>query len=183
MFKFVSNFKVFCSDYSLFFSFLSPDGTDTHLFLLDVRPSRSFDDDNSSLDVSENLNGFSVESVCNVCQITVNRNALINDKSFLRPSGLRIGTSQITTRGFSTDDILVLAGILVDIIYLTNDALLYCDGLVDGLEGITSKSSAADRAKALEELLIQCLDSKFPDAKRQLQSRVRVLFERYPLHY
>jgi len=54
-------------------------GTDNHLVLLDLR--------------QKNLDGARVERVCELCNITVNKNTCPGDKSALNPGGLRIGTS------------------------------------------------------------------------------------------
>ena len=51
--------------------------TDNHLVLLDLRPKQ--------------LDGARVELVCNLCNITVNKNSVPGDKSALNPGGLRLG--------------------------------------------------------------------------------------------
>lgn len=69
-------------------------GTDTHLFLVDVKSSKG-------------LTGFEVESTLAKCNIVINRNAIPFDKE--KPtvtSGIRIGTPAITTRGFKASDVL-----------------------------------------------------------------------------
>ncbi|MEK7453023.1 MAG: serine hydroxymethyltransferase [Patescibacteria group bacterium] len=78
-------------------------GTDNHIVLLDI--SKYSD---SSKNVQNNL-----ESV----GITVNRNAVPYDKkSPFDPSGIRLGTPSITTRGFNTSDSKLLAELIVKII-------------------------------------------------------------------
>lgn len=52
-------------------------GTDNHLVLVDLRP--------------KGLDGARVETVCNSCNITVNKNSVPGDKSALIPGGLRLG--------------------------------------------------------------------------------------------
>jgi len=52
-------------------------GTDNHLVLLDLRP--------------KGLDGARVERVCELSNITVNKNTCPGDKSALNPGGLRLG--------------------------------------------------------------------------------------------
>lgn len=52
-------------------------GTDNHLVLLDLRP--------------QGLDGARVEKICELCNITVNKNTCPGDKSALNPGGLRLG--------------------------------------------------------------------------------------------
>ena len=65
-------------------------GTDNHLVLWDVRPL--------------NLTGSKIEKLCEICHITVNKNAVHGDKSALTPGGVRIGTPACTTRGYKEKD-------------------------------------------------------------------------------
>ncbi len=66
-------------------------GTDNHLMLLDLR--------------SKNVNGRDAENALVRAEITVNKNMVpFDDKSPFVTSGIRIGTSAITTRGFKSKD-------------------------------------------------------------------------------
>jgi len=56
---------------------VSAGGTDNHLVLMDLRP--------------KDLDGSRVERVCELCNITVNKNTCPGDKSAFNPGGLRIG--------------------------------------------------------------------------------------------
>ncbi|XP_037467141.1 serine hydroxymethyltransferase 4-like [Triticum dicoccoides] len=53
------------------------DGTDNHLVLWDLRPL--------------GLTGNNVEKMCDLCSITLNKNAVFSDSSALSPGGVRIG--------------------------------------------------------------------------------------------
>merc|ERR1712022_19118 len=77
---------------------LATDGTDNHLVLLDVRP--------------HGLTGSKVEKVCELSEISVNRNAVHGDVSALSPGGVRIGTPAMTTRGCNEEDFRTIAGFL-----------------------------------------------------------------------
>merc|ERR1739844_731147 len=65
-------------------------GTDNHLVLWDLRP--------------HGLTGSKVEKVCELCSITLNRNAVHGDASALSPGGVRIGAPAMTTRGCTSAD-------------------------------------------------------------------------------
>merc|ERR1711994_111935 len=74
---------------------LASDGTDNHLVLWDVRP--------------HGLTGSKVEKVCEVCSISLNRNAVHGDASALSPGGVRIGSPAMTTRGCTIEDFKKIA--------------------------------------------------------------------------
>merc|ERR1719511_173189 len=74
---------------------LASDGTDNHLVLWDVRP--------------HGLTGSKVEKVCEVCSISLNRNAVHGDASALSPGGVRIGAPAMTTRGCTAEDFKKIA--------------------------------------------------------------------------
>ncbi|KAG7176032.1 Serine hydroxymethyltransferase-like [Homarus americanus] len=65
-------------------------GTDNHLVLVDLRP--------------KGLDGARVETICNMCNITVNKNSVPGDKSALSPGGLRLGTPALTSRNFKNEE-------------------------------------------------------------------------------
>lgn len=77
-------------------------GTDNHLMLVDLR--------------SFNLTGKDFEKKLDEVYITVNKNAIPNDpQSPFITSGIRVGTPAVTTRGFDTTDMDVIA----ECMYLT----------------------------------------------------------------
>uniref|UniRef100_A0ABI7XTY9 Serine hydroxymethyltransferase n=1 Tax=Felis catus TaxID=9685 RepID=A0ABI7XTY9_FELCA len=61
-------------------------GSDNHLILVDLR--------------SKGTDGGRAEKVLEACSIACNKNTCPGDKSALRPSGLRLGTPALTSRGF-----------------------------------------------------------------------------------
>merc|ERR1719265_81490 len=77
---------------------LASDGTDNHLILWDLRP--------------HGLTGSKVEKVCEIANISLNRNAVHGDASALSPGGVRIGAPAMTTRGCITEDFKKIAGFL-----------------------------------------------------------------------
>merc|ERR1712194_221627 len=66
-----------------------------HLVLWDLRP--------------HGLTGSKVEKVCEVCSISLNRNAVHGDASALSPGGVRIGSPAMTTRGCNPDQFKQIA--------------------------------------------------------------------------
>src|SRR5215204_6126317 len=75
-------------------------GTDVHLVLVDLTPS--------------GLGGKEAETRLEEIGITVNRNAIpFDDRPPLDPSGLRIGTPALTTRGLVEEDLREVARVIV----------------------------------------------------------------------
>ncbi|VDN89320.1 unnamed protein product [Brugia pahangi] len=70
-------------------------GTDTHLCLVDLRP--------------KGLDGARVEHVLSLANIICNRNTCPGDQSALHPSGIRLGTPALTTRGMKENDFIRVA--------------------------------------------------------------------------
>lgn len=76
---------------------LITNGTDNHLMLADV--NKSF-----------NLDGKVVEETLDKIGLTLNKNAVANDPlPPFRPSGIRLGTPAVTTRGLTEKDMVQLA--------------------------------------------------------------------------
>lgn len=71
------------------------DGTDCHLFLVDL--------------TNKDITGADGETALGQANITLNKNSVPNDtRSPMITSGLRIGTPAITTRGFGENEIVLL---------------------------------------------------------------------------
>ena len=74
-------------------------GTDNHLCLLDLR--------------SFGITGKELESRLDAIHITANKNAIPNDpQSPFITSGLRVGTPAVTTRGFTPEDMALVARLM-----------------------------------------------------------------------
>ncbi|TVR67644.1 MAG: serine hydroxymethyltransferase [Spirochaetaceae bacterium] len=92
-------------------------GTDTHLFLLDLRP--------------KGLTGVAAEEALESVGITVNKNMIPFDPENPRvTSGIRIGTSAMTTRGVGREEILQMAE-LVDRTLVNRDKADVLEGVRD----------------------------------------------------
>jgi glycine hydroxymethyltransferase len=74
-------------------------GTDVHLVLVDLTPS--------------GLDGKTAEARLDEVGITVNRNAIpFDERPPMNPSGLRIGTPALTTRGLVEEDLTEIAAVI-----------------------------------------------------------------------
>lgn len=73
-------------------------GTDNHLMLVDLK--------------NKGISGGKAEKILEYVGISVNKNTIPGDLSALNPSGIRIGTPAITTRGLKESDMFYLADIL-----------------------------------------------------------------------
>ena len=65
-------------------------GTDNHLVLWDLR--------------ALGLTGSKLEKLCDAAGISLNKNAVVGDRSAAAPGGVRIGTPAMTTRGMGEAD-------------------------------------------------------------------------------
>ena len=77
---------------------LATGGTDNHLVLWDLKP--------------QSLNGAKMQTICDHCSITLNKNAVLGDRSALSPGGVRVGACALTTRGLKDADFRTVADFL-----------------------------------------------------------------------
>lgn len=95
--KIVENAKTLASELIKLGFILQGDGTDNHLILINVKESFGFD-------------GKIYEKALDMVGLTLNANALPSDKGgAFRPSGVRLGTPAITTRGLGSKEMKTLA--------------------------------------------------------------------------
>jgi glycine hydroxymethyltransferase len=98
-------------------------GTDVHLVLVDLGPT--------------GLDGKTAESRLEEVGITVNRNAIpFDERPPMNPSGLRIGTPALTTRGLAEEDMAEIARVI-------------CIALSEDFEA--EKAQLLERTRALME--------------------------------
>jgi len=96
-------------------------GTDNHLMLVDLR--------------KRGLTGKAAEEALHRARITVNKNAVPDDPQ--KPwvtSGIRIGTPALTTRGFGTGEMDLMAGWIARVLEQPGDAAVAAAVEKDGLE-------------------------------------------------
>ena len=87
-------------------------GTDNHLMLVDVTPL--------------GLGGKKAEAVLEACGITVNMNMIpFDERKPMDPSGVRIGTPALTTRGMGTDEMKRIGGWIHQALSNSDDEALH----------------------------------------------------------
>jgi len=78
-------------------------GTDTHLMLVDV--------------FSKGIRGKEAEAALDRARITVNKNAIPFDVNPpLNPSGIRLGSPAVTTRGFREPEMREVASLIAEVL-------------------------------------------------------------------
>jgi glycine hydroxymethyltransferase len=83
-------------------------GTDNHLMLVDVG--------------SRGISGKKAEKALDRAGITVNKNTIpYDERSPMVGSGVRIGTPALTTRGFRTDEMRAIGGLIARVIDAPED--------------------------------------------------------------
>lgn len=96
-------------------------GTDSHVFLLDV--------------FSKGLRGKEAEKALDDAWITVNKNAIPFDTNPpLNPSGIRLGSPAVTTRGFTEPEMAEVASLIAQILEARGD---------EGVRAVVRKRVAA----------------------------------------
>lgn len=89
-------------------------GTDNHIVLMNV--------------AAAGCSAARYERLCELVNISVNKNTLPQDRSALNPSGIRLGTPAMTTRGCGADTWVQIAEILLDVLDLCRRIEGACDG-------------------------------------------------------
>lgn len=77
---------------------LLTDGTDNHLMVVDLK--------------NFNIDGKTAEQMLEANNINANRNSIPGDPSPLKPSGIRIGTPAVTTRGMKEREMEMVANLI-----------------------------------------------------------------------
>jgi glycine hydroxymethyltransferase len=100
-------------------------GTDTHLMLLDV--------------FSKGVRGKDAEQALDRARITVNKNAIPFDTNPpLNPSGIRLGSPAVTTRGFREAEMREVGGLIADVLHRIGDEATIAS-VRQGVEKLTSR--------------------------------------------
>ncbi|HEX2647494.1 MAG TPA: serine hydroxymethyltransferase [Candidatus Dormibacteraeota bacterium] len=105
----VANAKALASQLSQRGMRLVTGGTDNHLMLIDLRPQKR--------------TGKQVQDIADTVGITLNRNSIpFDDASKFNPSGVRVGTPLVTTRGMREPEMVVIADCISDLVERIDDA-------------------------------------------------------------
>ncbi len=87
-------------------------GTDNHLMLVDVTPL--------------GIGGKQAETVLGACGITVNKNMIPYDqRKPMDPSGIRVGTPALTTRGMGVDEMRTIGRWMLEALQSADDAAVH----------------------------------------------------------
>jgi glycine hydroxymethyltransferase len=86
-------------------------GTDNHLILADVTPLKT--------------TGGQAEKALERCRITINKNMIpFDQRKPMDPSGVRIGTPALTTRGMGTGEMRAIGGWILEVLRTPDDEAL-----------------------------------------------------------
>ena len=123
-------------------------GTDNHLVLVDLR--------------SKGIDGARVERVLELARIAVNKNTVPGDTSALVPSGIRMGSPALTTRGFVEEDFVQVADFFDQAVQISLQMKNDMDSrkLKDFLKALPDENANAD-ILALRKSVIE-YTSSFP---------------------
>lgn len=128
---------------------LVSDGTDTHLILVDLR--------------SRNIDGARVEAVLERANIAANKNTVPGDVSALFPSGLRVGTPAMTTRGFGPEEFDKVAEFIDQAVNIAIELKAQEQGKVpkELLASFKKLADESDKVKQLDKEVVSWV-SKYP---------------------
>ena len=84
---------------------ISSGGTDNHIVLVNV--------------IDKGVTGSKVEKVCDLAEISINKNTIYGDKSPMNPGGIRLGTPAMTTRNCTEKDFEKIAGFINEAVNIT----------------------------------------------------------------
>ena len=150
--KIVENARVLGDELKRLGFVLQGGGTDNHLILINVRESFGFD-------------GKLFEKALDLVGLTLNANSIPSDKSgAFRPSGVRLGTPAITTRGLGAPEMKTLAGWMREVADICVKACRFeaDDAQVDGTKDDDEKLAPfADRLSTIRAQ-VKALALKFP---------------------
>ena len=130
------------------------DGTDNHLLMVNVKESFG-------------ITGSKVENVCEELGISINKNALLGDPSPMSPSGIRLGTPAMTTRGFKEEEFKKVAQYLLKSVQICQEVQTkYGKKISDFNKGLEEKVKEEDFQQLKKEIWDWV--ETFPFYQRQL---------------
>jgi len=115
-------------------------GTDIHLVLVDMKKS------------SVSMSGAKAEFILESVSVSCNKNTVPGDKSALNPSGIRLGTPSLTTRGLSDEDMDKVVEFLHRAFNLAVEVeKVTGPKLVDWKKRIKEDAETVEKVKAIKE--------------------------------
>ena len=115
---------------------VSTDGTDNHIVLVNL--------------ASQGITGSKMEKICEMVDISLNKNAVAGDKNAMNPSGVRIGTAAMTTRGCTTQHMPAIAQFLIRCVNITKDAQAkYGVRIPEFLAGVNTDNEIQEKLSCL----------------------------------
>lgn len=121
---------------------LATGGTVNHLVLWDLKPQA--------------LSGSKMQTICDEVSITLNKNAVLGDKSALNPGGVRIGTPALTTRGLKEEHFRQVADFLHEAVEISLGVQAITGKLLKDFEkAIKTDIKAAALKKKVQEFITQ----------------------------
>ncbi|XP_054284292.1 serine hydroxymethyltransferase-like isoform X1 [Macrosteles quadrilineatus] len=132
----VKNAKTLCAGLQQRGYKISTDGTDVHLVLVDLRNVK--------------LSGSKAEFILEEISVACNKNTVPGDKSAMNPSGIRLGTPALTTRGLKEPEIEKVVDFIDRALKLALEAQnLSGPKLVDYKKVVLEDNSIAPKVKSL----------------------------------
>ncbi|KAI5148937.1 glycine hydroxymethyltransferase [Enteropsectra breve] len=127
---------------------MTTNGSDCHLLLIYM----------------QNVGANEVSNLCELVNISINKNCVPGDKSALTPSGIRVGTPALTSRGFDQNDFVSVAHLLHEAIMLARE--ISKESVSEGgkvqTDVFITKALASTKVKNLKEKVISIAKSKQP---------------------
>jgi glycine hydroxymethyltransferase len=115
---------------------ISTNGTDNHIVLVNLK--------------NKQINGSKLEKVCELADISLNKNSVYGDVSALSPSGVRIGTQAMTTRGMKEEDFIRIAHLIDECVKITVETNIGTTNMAEFNNNL-SKIETIDKINKIKE--------------------------------
>ncbi|GAA6063208.1 hypothetical protein JCM10212_006841 [Sporobolomyces blumeae] len=128
---------------------LQTSGSENHLVLWDLRPL--------------GLTGSKIEKICDMCEITLNKNSVPGDKSATVPGGVRVGTNALTSRSMKEPEMVKVADFLHRAVQIGLQAQTESGSklLKDFVATISGSGASAEALKQLKQE-VEAFATQFP---------------------
>lgn len=123
-------------------------GTDNHIVLINIKKS--------------GIMGSKFEKLSELCNVSLNKNMIASDTSALSPSGIRLGTAAMTTRGFVDKEFVFVADVLKEILILSLKIQAGCEN-----------------GNKLVDFIKEC--EKYDAEISNIKNKIKLLCEKFPL--